>query len=97
MSEWDTRRKRSWGYYACLLLFAWPILIIPIQFIFAPLSLTAGSLASSFMLSVLFAGMAIGCGAKYGLRGINPGSRNVLSTIDEQYPQSSDSDVPSSR
>ena len=93
MSEWEARRKRSLGYYACLLLFIWPVLIIPLQFIFAPLSLTAESLAASFMILLLVGGLAVGCGTKYGLRGINPGSRTVLSSIDDQYLQASATDV----
>lgn len=92
MSEWEQRRKGSWGYYLCLLLFFWPILLIPIQFIFAPNTLTIEALAYSFTISVLVAGLAIGCGAKYRFRGINPGSRVVLSSIDDQYRQASDYD-----
>ena len=95
MSEWEARRKRSLGYYACLLLFIWPVLIIPIQFVFAPASLTAESLAYSFMIFLLVGGLAIGCGSRYGLRGVNPGSRTVLSSIDEQYLQTLDNDKSS--
>jgi len=94
VSEWEDRRKRSWGYYVCLLLIMWPLLIIPIQFIVTPYTLTANSLASSFMLFVFYAGLAIGCGVRYSFRGINPGSRNVLSSIDDQYLQSTDYDNP---
>lgn len=96
MSEWEARRRQSWGYYVCLLLFFWPVLLIPIQFIFAPSSLTAYSLASSFMMAALVAGLAIGCRTRYGIRGINPGSRVVLSSIDDQYRQASDYDQPRS-
>jgi len=85
MSEWDDQRKRSWGYYVCLMLFFWPIFLIPIQFVFAPSSLTVESLASSFMLSVLIAGFAIGCGTRYRIRGINPSSRNIMNYGDGHY------------
>lgn len=94
MSEWEARRKRSWGYYVCLLLFFWPVLLIPIQFIFAPYTLTVYSLGSSFMAFILVAGLAFGCGTRYRFRGINPGSRNVLSSIDDQYRLANDYDKP---
>ncbi|TFH06337.1 MAG: hypothetical protein E4H14_11030 [Candidatus Thorarchaeota archaeon] len=94
MSEWEARRKQSWGYYVCLLLFLWPLLFIPIQFIIAPYTVTSESLVSSFMQSALVGGLGIGCGVKYGFRGINPGSRNILSSIDDQYRQSTDYDNP---
>ncbi len=92
MSEWDERRRKSWGYYLCLMLFLWPLLLIPIQFIFAPYTLTAESLAASFFASILVVGLAIGCGTRYRLRGINPGSRTVLSSIDDQYLQAKEFD-----
>jgi len=92
MSEWDERRRKSWGYYLCLMLLLWPLLLIPIQFTFAPYTLTAESIAASLFLSVFVVVLAIGCGTRYRLRGINPGSRTVLSTIDDQYQQAKEFD-----
>ena len=96
MNEWEQRRKQSWGYYVCLLLFVWPVLLLPIQFIIAPYSITIDALGLAFMYEVLIVGLAMGCGVRYRFRGINPESRTVMSTIDAQYFQDSDYNSPGS-
>jgi len=85
MSEWEERRKRSLGYYLCLMLFFWPILTVPIQFIFIPSSLTISALVSLFFAGIVIIGLAKGCGENYRYRGINPSSRNVVNVGDGHY------------
>lgn len=46
------------------------------------------------MAFILVAGLAFGSGTRYRFRGINPGSRNVLSSIDDQYRLANDYDKP---
>ena len=79
------------------MLFFWPVLTIPITFIIMPSSLTISALISFFFVALIIVGLAKGCGARYNFRGINPGSRTVLSTIDDQYLQAKEYDVSTNK
>jgi hypothetical protein len=67
------------------MLFFWPFLTIPIQFIFIPSSLTVSAVVSLFFVSILIVGLTRGCGARYRYRGINPSSRNIINVGDGHY------------
>ena len=67
------------------MLFFWPVLTIPVQFIFIPSSLTVSALVSLFFVAIIIVGLAKGCGENYRYRGINPSSRNVVNVGDGHY------------
>lgn len=85
LSTWEERRRKSWEYYACLLLFIWPVLLIPFQLVLAISTLTVEALDSTFMYSILVIGLSLGCGARSRYRGINPSTRNLVNVNDGHY------------
>ncbi|MFW9908767.1 MAG: hypothetical protein ACFFEF_09345 [Candidatus Thorarchaeota archaeon] len=63
----------------------WPVLLIPIELFFAIAYLSVDALLTSFVLAILVTGLVFGLGLKYGYRGINPPSRNLINVNDGNY------------
>ncbi|MBN2228792.1 MAG: hypothetical protein JW779_04290 [Candidatus Thorarchaeota archaeon] len=85
MSDWEERRRKSWGYYVCLLILIWPVFLIPVNLFLAILYLEFDYLILSFMYAILVIGLVLGFGARYRYRGINPASRNPINVGDGHY------------
>ncbi len=97
MSDWEERRRKSWGYYVCLLFLIWPVLLIPIELVFAIVYLSIDAMLVSIVLAILITGLVFGLGSKYRYRGINPSSRNLINVNDGHYFErigSKESDYP---
>jgi hypothetical protein len=85
MSTWEERRRRSLGYYACLILLIWPLLLIPIEILFSAIYLGIYALVLSVLYATAVIVLVFGLGAKYRYRGINPSTRNVINVNDGHY------------
>jgi len=85
VSDWDDRRRKSWGYYACLLLLIWPVLLIPLELFFAVFYLSVDAILLSFIYAIIVIGLVFGLGVRYRYRGINPSSRNLINATDGHY------------
>jgi len=85
LSTWEDRRKKSVSYYICLLILLWPLIYIPLGLIVSVAFVSWQVLFTGVVSSVALIGVALGCGANYRSRGINPSSRNILNYNDGHY------------
>ncbi|MHA2118247.1 MAG: hypothetical protein ACXABV_18635 [Candidatus Thorarchaeota archaeon] len=83
VSNYWEEREKSWGYYLCLAL----LIGYVCMGIFAYMSWWTSF--QGFVLAVLYTLILIvsrfGLGVRYGYRGINPATRNMMTTADRLY------------
>jgi hypothetical protein len=85
MSDWEDRRRKSWSYYACLLLLLTPLILILSEMLLTSLYLGVDALVPFSLFAVVVFVLVFGLGARYRYRGINPASRNIINATDGHY------------
>ncbi|MFW9843411.1 MAG: hypothetical protein ACFFEV_02425 [Candidatus Thorarchaeota archaeon] len=85
MSTWDERRRKSWGYYLCLIIMLWPLFIIPFSLLFSIAYLSLEAILMGVISAMMLISFTLGCGSRYRSRGINPSSRGIVNYGDGHY------------
>ncbi|RDE14318.1 MAG: hypothetical protein C4K48_06350 [Candidatus Thorarchaeota archaeon] len=85
MNTWEDRRRKSWSYYACLLLLLSPPILILSEMFLTTMFLGVDAVVPFFLFAVVVIVLVFGLGVRYRYRGINPASRNIINATDGHY------------
>ncbi len=97
MGNWEDWRRKSWSYYACLLLLLSPLILILSEMFLTAMYLGVDAIVPFFVFAVFVIVLVFGLGVKYRYRGINPASRNIINAVDDYYyerTRADESDYP---